>query len=55
MANMSDEEITKTTLRIPKRLLKQLKQFGLDNDKSVTDIAIEAFKEFLDRHQRKRK
>ncbi len=52
---MSEEEITKTTLRLPKRLLKQLKQYGLDNDRSVTDIAIEAFKEYLDRHQGKKR
>ncbi|MEM1963273.1 MAG: hypothetical protein QXN23_06570 [Candidatus Caldarchaeum sp.] len=46
------EETTKTTLRIPKKLVKQLKQFGLDNDKSLTQIAIEAFNEYLERHKK---
>ncbi len=52
---MPEEEIIKTTLRLPKHLLKQLKQFGLDNDKSVTDIAVEAFKEYLETHKAKKK
>jgi len=49
------EEIVKTTLRLPKLLLKQLKQFALDNDRSVTEVAMEAFKEYLDKHKGKKK
>jgi len=45
-------EITKTTLRLPKKLVKQLKQFGLDNDKSLTEIAVEAFNEYLARRKK---
>ena len=52
---MSQEEIIKTTLRLPKSLLRQLKQNALDHDKSVTDIAIEAFSEYLEKHQGKKK
>jgi predicted transcriptional regulator len=45
------EEITKTTLRVPKKLVKELKQFGLNNDKSLTEIAVEAFNEYLERRR----
>jgi len=42
----------RTTWRMPKSLIKQLKQYTLDHDTTLTAIAIEAFQEFL---QRKRK
>ena len=41
------EEVVKTTWRMPKSLLKELKQYALDNDMKVTDVAMQAFKEFL--------
>ena len=37
---------------MPKTLIKQLKQYALDHDTTLTAIAIEAFEEFL---QRKKK
>jgi hypothetical protein len=48
---MAGEEV-RTTWRMPKSLIKQLKQYALDHDTTLTAIAIEAFQEFL---QRKRK
>ena len=46
-----EEEVNmvKTTLRIPKPLLKQLKQFALDNDLNVTQVAMKAFKDLLNK------
>jgi hypothetical protein len=41
------ENIERTSWRLPKSLIKQLKQYALDHDTTVTAIAIEAFQEFL--------
>ena len=43
------EEVIKTTCRIPKPLIKQIKQAALDNDTPVSQIVIQAFEEFLDK------
>ncbi|MGC2572662.1 MAG: hypothetical protein WA364_14210 [Candidatus Nitrosopolaris sp.] len=48
---MIDEEV-RTTWRMPKSLIKQLKQYALDHDTTLTAIAMEAFQEYL---QRKKK
>jgi hypothetical protein len=42
-------EVNKTTWRIPKPLMKQMKQAALDNDTTVSQVVIQAFKEFLDK------
>jgi hypothetical protein len=39
------EEVIKTTWRIPKPLMKQMKQVSLDNDTTISQV--QAFKEFL--------
>ena len=49
---MSENIEIRTTWRLPKPLIKQLKQYALDHDTTMTAIAIEAFREFL---QRKKK
>lgn len=44
----TDDSIkVKTTWLLPKSLVKQLKQYALDNDSTVTSIIIEASYEFL--------
>jgi hypothetical protein len=48
----SDDTQIKTTWRVPKNLIKQMKQYALDHDTTLTAVAIESFKEYL---QRKRK
>ena len=48
---MTAEDV-RTTWRMPKSLIKQLKQYTLDHDTTLTAIAMEAFQEFL---QRKKK
>jgi hypothetical protein len=49
---MSEKQEVRTTWRLPKSLIKQLKQYALDHDTTMTAIAIEAFQEFL---QKKKK
>jgi hypothetical protein len=44
---MSEKQVVRTTWRLPKSLIKQLKQYALDHDTTMTAIAIEAFQEFL--------
>ncbi len=41
------EEVVKTTWRMQRGLLKDLKQYALDNDLKVTEVAMLAFNEFL--------
>lgn len=48
------DEIVKTTFRLPKSKLKEVKQFGLDNEKSDTEIFLEAINEYLEKHERKK-
>ncbi|MDQ6863049.1 MAG: hypothetical protein M3044_04425 [Thermoproteota archaeon] len=43
----------KTTLRMPKSLIKQLKQYALDNDTTLTAIVIEGCNEFLTKRKKK--
>jgi hypothetical protein len=46
------EEAIKTTWRISKPLMKQMKQAALDNDTTVSQVVIQAFKEFLDKKEK---
>jgi hypothetical protein len=45
-------EVIKTTWRIPKPLMKQMKQAALNNDTTVSQLVIQAFKEFLDKKEK---
>jgi hypothetical protein len=40
-------EETKTTWRMPRELLKDLKRYALENDTTVTAVVLRACKEFL--------
>lgn len=40
-------EETKTTWRMPRELLKDLKRYALENDTNVTAVVLRACKEFL--------
>jgi hypothetical protein len=46
MAGKEDIKV-KTTWLLPKSLVKQLKQYALDNDTTLTATVIEACNEFL--------
>jgi hypothetical protein len=45
-------EETRTTLRMPKSLVKQMKQYALDHDTTFTAITVQAFKEFLSKKEK---
>ena len=45
-------EVIKMTWRIPKPLMKQMKQVSLDNDTTISQVVIQAFKEFLDKKEK---
>lgn len=52
---MSKEELTKTTFRLSKSLLKEVQQYGLDHDMTDTDIFNEALRDYLSKHKSKEK
>ncbi len=54
MAMPTEQEMTKTTFRLPKNLLKEVKHYATDHDKSDTDIFNEALREYLDRRAGKK-
>jgi len=47
---MTADPIVKATFRLPKSLVKRLKQYGLDAEKSLNQIGIEALDEYLKKH-----
>jgi len=46
-------DTTKTTLRLPRELLKELKRLALETDRSLQEIAVEAFEDYLKRRQKR--
>ena len=42
-AEQDTEMMIKTSWRMPKTLLKELKQYGLDNDMNLQQVATKAF------------
>jgi hypothetical protein len=45
-------ELTKTTLRLPRELVKELKRIALETDRSLQQVAREALEEYMRRHQK---
>ena len=45
-------EVIKTTWRIPKPMMKRMKQAALDNDTTISQVVTQAFKEFLDKKEK---
>ena len=48
-----DDVKVKTTWLLPKTLVKQIKQYALDNDTTSTAVIIEACNELLTRKKKK--
>ena len=46
---LADQEVAKTSLRLPKSLMKRMKLYAIESEKSVTEIVIEACNEYLQR------
>lgn len=51
MTEKQDKEV-RTTLRIPKDLLKRVKRYALENDTTITNVTVKAFEEFLSRRSK---
>ena len=51
MPEKQDIEV-RTTLRLPKDLLKQVKRYALENETTITNVTVKAFEEFLSRHSK---
>ena len=51
MSSSKDVKV-KTTWLLPKSLVKQLKQYALDNDTTSTAVVIEACNEFLTKRKK---
>jgi hypothetical protein len=50
----SDDDVkVKTTWLLPKSLVKQIKQYALDNDTTSTAVIIEACSELLTKRKKK--
>ena len=49
----NEETKVKTTWLLPKSLVKQLKQYALDNDTTLTATIIEACNEFLTKRKKR--
>jgi hypothetical protein len=49
----SDDLKVKTTWLLPKSLVKQIKQYALDNDTTSTAVVIEACNELLTKRKKK--
>ena len=43
-------ELVRTTVKLPKDLMKELKMFCVKNDKSLSEAVREAIEEYLRRH-----
>ena len=43
----TEEELTKTTFRLPKSLLRETQHYAIEHDKTDTDIFNEALREYL--------
>ena len=49
---MTENEEIRTTLRLPKNLLKRIKRYALENDTTITNFTVKAFEEYLSRHSK---
>jgi hypothetical protein len=43
---------TRTTLRLPKDLLKRVKRYALEHDTTITNVTVKAFEEYLSKHSK---
>jgi hypothetical protein len=48
---LADQEIAKTSLRLPKSLIKRMKLYAIESEKSVTEIVIDACNEYLQKRK----
>jgi len=51
---MSEEEMTKTTFRMPKPLLKAVKHYATDHEMTDTEIFIQALRDWMAKEAKKK-
>lgn len=49
------EEVTKVTLNIDSKLLKETKHFAIDNEITFTDVVNQALEEYIQKRKKVRK
>lgn len=54
MSKQEEEEMTKTTFRMPKALLKEIQHYGISNDMTDTQIFNEALRDWMSRQVKKK-
>lgn len=54
VAKLEDEPVVKTSVRLPKSIHRELKQFCLDSEKTEVQAITEAVVEYIRNHSRKR-
>lgn len=45
---------SKTTLRLPDEILRELKHIAIDDNRTLTDIVVEALKDYLKKRDKKK-
>ena len=48
-----EEDIAKTTLRIPNSIFRELKHISIDDNKTLTEVVTDALKEYLNTRKKK--
>jgi len=51
---LKEEDIAKTTLRIPNSILRELKHLSIDDNKTLTEIVVEALTYYLEEKRGKK-
>ena len=49
-----EDDIAKTTLRIPNSILRELKHLGIDDNKTLTEIITKALSEYVNKRKGKK-
>lgn len=52
-SQVEEGEMTKTTFRMPKSLLKDVQRMGIDRDMTDTEIFNQAIRDWIERQQKK--
>jgi hypothetical protein len=47
----ADDKVAKTSLRLPKSLVKRMKLYSIESEKSLTEIMVEACNEYLQKRK----
>lgn len=54
MSNLEDDELTKTTFRMPKSMLRAVKHYATDHDMTDTEVFVQALKDWIAKEAKRR-